>query len=178
MMRRRSGQRGYSLIEALVVVAIVGVVSLVTVPNFITMYRASKIKSAVREFSTSLRDARQNAVTKNRRVMLSLGTSTSERSKYYYYEEIGGSWSPAAGEPRNLEQAAENMVVYFKDSNFTDVETADGKSRKDIIFSPDGTVNLPVALGGEASVTIRTDDDIPKQEYVATITPAGSVRME
>lgn len=176
-MKRKSGQKGYSLIEALVVVAIVGIVSIVTVPNFITMYRSSKVKAAVRSFSTDLRDARQDAVSKHRRVMLSLGTDAAERSNYYYYEEIGGTWSPADGEERSLQEASEDQVVYFGASNFTDSQIADGKARKDIIFNPDGTVVFPAGLGSAATVTIQTDDDIPKKEYVATISPAGSVSV-
>ena len=42
----------------LVVVAIIGIVSLVSVPNFMSMYRAQKIKTSIRLVSNDLRQAR------------------------------------------------------------------------------------------------------------------------
>ena len=44
MRLNRTNQRGYTLTEALVVVAIIGMISLVAVPNFIALYRGAKMK--------------------------------------------------------------------------------------------------------------------------------------
>ena len=41
---RPRNQRGYSLAEVLTVVAIIGILSLVTVPNFISLYNSGRIK--------------------------------------------------------------------------------------------------------------------------------------
>ena len=182
MMKRRSGQHGYSLIEALVVVAIVGVVSIVTVPNFISMYRASKVKSAVRKFTADIRDARQRAVTTHRRVMVSVGAQAGETDSYYVFEEIAGAWEPIEPSPRILEEATEDTTVFFGTTNFTDTDTTDGGSRPDVIFRQNGTVDpgsYPVMAGGALpTIKITTDMDIPKPTYDISVSSSGSIRVE
>ena len=48
-------QRGYSLMEMLVVVAIIGVLMLVTIPNFINMRKSTIVKGGLRQFTNDLR---------------------------------------------------------------------------------------------------------------------------
>ena len=51
--RSSRSSRGYSLAELLTVDAIIGIVSLVTVPNFIQYYRSAKMKTSINRFSTN-----------------------------------------------------------------------------------------------------------------------------
>lgn len=179
-MKGQSGQKGYSLIEALVVVAIIGLVSLVTVPNFITMYRASKVKGAIRQFTSDIRNARQLAVTENRQMMMSLGTTAAERDRYWLYRDVDGSWEVVEPAGKTLEEATENTTVYFSGTDFPDSDTTDGKNRADIIFQRNGTVKpFPIVGSGQyPAITIKTDDDIPKPSYTVRVSAAGTVRVE
>jgi len=68
MMKVNQRERGYSLTELLVVLAIIGIFSLITVPQFMSMYRSGLVKGSMREFTSSLRKARQLAATRNERV--------------------------------------------------------------------------------------------------------------
>ena len=74
MKHRR--QAGYSLPEMLTVVAIIGVLALVTVPAFINFYQAGKMRASMRNFTTDLRGMRQMAITKGVQTQLSYGTGT------------------------------------------------------------------------------------------------------
>ena len=49
---RHSLSRGYSLMELLTVTAIIGVMSLVTVPAFIKFYWSNKMKASLRQFTS------------------------------------------------------------------------------------------------------------------------------
>ncbi|HUF10901.1 MAG TPA: type II secretion system protein [Rhodothermales bacterium] len=180
MMKRRTGQTGYSLIELLVVVALIGIVSLVTVPNFISMYRASKIKGAIRQFTSDIRNARQVAVTENSRIMVSLGTTADERSRYWMYREVDGNWELFGPDGKTLEEATERTTVYFSATDFGDTVTTDGKSRADIIFQRNGTVRpFPTVGSGQyPAISIKTDDDVPISEYTVRVSAAGTVKVE
>ncbi|HEX9407409.1 MAG TPA: prepilin-type N-terminal cleavage/methylation domain-containing protein, partial [Thermoanaerobaculia bacterium] len=63
MNRTKRSQSGYSLAEMLTVVAIVGMLALVMVPNFITFFQSNKMKSSMRNFTTDLRSARALAIS-------------------------------------------------------------------------------------------------------------------
>jgi prepilin-type N-terminal cleavage/methylation domain-containing protein len=58
--------RGFSLIELLVVMGIIGALSLVAVPWFVKIMRRNELKSAAREVQTTLLAARVKAVNRNR----------------------------------------------------------------------------------------------------------------
>jgi prepilin-type N-terminal cleavage/methylation domain-containing protein len=181
MMKRKAGQSGYSLIELLVVVALIGVISLVTVPNFISMYRSAKIKGAIRQFTGDVRNARQIAVSENTRTMVSIGTSAAERDRYWMYRQVNGDWE-LLGRPegKTLEEATENTTVYFSASDFADTVNIDGNERKDIIFDRNGTIRpFPtVAAGQFPGITIRTDDNVPIPQYTVRVSPAGTIKVE
>src|SRR6185436_9536555 len=76
VMRSGQRQRGYSITEMLTVVAIIGIVSLILVPNFMSMYRIGKMKSATRNFIARVRRVQQQAVTLNRRMRISFTPNT------------------------------------------------------------------------------------------------------
>lgn len=183
-MKRWSAQpaeSGYSLIEALVVIAIVGAISIVTVPNFMQMYQSSKVKAAVRQFASDLRGARQLAVTNNTRTMVSMGTTAAEKHRYWIYEEVGGAWQlriPASG--KQLEPESNQPTVYFAQvaNGFTDTQSSDG--RADIIFLSNGTILDTVANPFPSSpfTTVKTDLSIPRNSYTFRFALSGSVRAE
>ena len=58
-------QRGFSLIELLVVVALVGILAAIAFPSFTDWRRNMEYKSAARDIASILRDARQRAISRN-----------------------------------------------------------------------------------------------------------------
>src|SRR6185369_5266530 len=77
MMKVNQRERGYTLTELLVVLAIIGLFSLITVPQFVSMYRSSVVKGSMREFTSMARKARQIAATRNDRVRVRFRTATN-----------------------------------------------------------------------------------------------------
>ena len=186
---RAPGSRGYSLSEALVTVAIIGTLTLVSVPSFLNMQRASRMKTSVRNFTADLRFARQRAVMKNRRVLITFAPSTTvDRGRYALYEgtlNTDGTvtWSLLQRRPGENWESELSDTVKFASTTFVDkvdptpsVSTDNGQP--DIIYRENGTidsVDLPSGVT-EPTVTITTSYPIQKNSYAITFSTAGNVR--
>jgi len=172
----RSDERGYSLAEALVVVAIIGLVTMIAVPNFISLYRGAQVKGAVMRFSNDLRASRQRAVTTYRPVMVSVGTTTDEKFSYWISTWDGAAWTTATKRDLEPESSLAMKKVYFSDlpvNGYTDSVNSD--DRKDIIFETNGGVRSPPE---NPIMRIRTDLNIGKPVYTITVYGSGSVKVE
>ncbi|MGH9456756.1 MAG: prepilin-type N-terminal cleavage/methylation domain-containing protein [Thermoanaerobaculia bacterium] len=168
---RKRHEAGYSLAEILVVVAIIGVMSLVAVPSFINMYQSSRLKSGLRQFTSDLRGARQTAVTEYRWVKVDFETGTSP-SRYWIRKssDLGLTWD----EPPIEKEIIEPITI--DSTTFTD--GADDGAYPEIIFRNNGTIaNIPA---GEASrnVVIETPAPIAKPVVTITINPTGKIAAE
>lgn len=64
-MRNHTGNRGFTLIEALVVLAIVSVLLMLTVPSMMTTLRQSKIRGIAQETAVLMRLARLDAIKRS-----------------------------------------------------------------------------------------------------------------
>jgi prepilin-type N-terminal cleavage/methylation domain-containing protein len=68
MIFRRSrvgGQRGFTLVELIAALAVIGIISIEATPLFMTFLRASETRGASRELATVLQQARELAIALN-----------------------------------------------------------------------------------------------------------------
>ena len=167
MNRRESG---YSLVELLVVVTIIGIISLVSIPNFISMQRAGKLKGSLREFTSDIRRARQRAVTRHLSTKISFKTGTALTARDYTIEEWNAASSTwrLVGPPKRLEE-----TCYFSaQTNFPD-RNADGT--QDIVFKSDGTPLFDAGIF-RGTALMNTDWKIPTPQYTITVELSGAVK--
>lgn len=180
-------QRGYSLTEMLVVVAIIGILSLVTVPNFMSMYQSSKMKTSLNQFTNDVRAVRQRAVTTVSPVKLSWQQGATAREYRVYTGVVNAgavtwtevmlpTWKSTPVNRRMLDE-----IVYFSApaaDAFTDQDSpADGWL--DIIFLPSGQLQFPAgSTASAAKLVLKTDRNISKQAYTITVNNTGRVFAE
>ena len=169
----RQAELGFSLVEALVVVAIIGMISLVSVPQFISLYRSSVFKSALRQFLTDVRGARQRAVSFSHRTMVSFDTGSTAHTYTIYDGAVdpgtGNMIWTAVGAPHRL-----NETAYVRSTTFDNFD-GDNPPTMDIVFEANGTIaNSPAATG---DVVLATDANIPVSSYRIQFSPPGQMKV-
>ena len=191
MSQNRRGQAGYSLTEMLTVVAIIGVLALVMVPNFVSFYESNKMKSSVRNFTTDLRSVRQLAITRGRQTAFCFATGTGQRAYDWYLGNLpfnSTSWTPQTGPGQTRPTKYLDDIAFFPTAaaptpqTFTDVIDCSANpcvpgvdSKIDVIFNPDGSVIMPAAATS-GTITMKTNlNKLPKPQYTITISPSGRV---
>lgn len=172
----RASERGVTMIEMIIVLAIISVISLVTVPGFISMYQSARVKATVRGMITDVRNARQLAIANNTRTRISykLGTNIHE---YEVFRERKNRLDNTSTWDR-VKWGNLGAVVYIQTSNFAD-GIADPDGMRDIIFRANGTLD-PASLGTPVpaqpwQVTLQTDQPISKPTYRMEFTATGNV---
>lgn len=169
----RHSERGVSLMEMLVVVAIVGVLSLVTVPNFMSMYQGQRMKASTRTMITDVRNARQLAISGNQRTKISFKTGVNVHD-YEVYREVKDRMTNTA-EWKRVRFGNLGITAYIDSSSFDDFITGDGGT-KDVVFRPNGTIeNIPAS--GTPYIDIKTKQKVAKPSYRLTFTVSGNVKL-
>jgi type II secretion system protein H len=173
MHTRKGHDRGYSLVEIIVVLAIVGIMSLIAVPQFISYNQNGKMKSAVRQLNGDLRNMRLYAVSQNLMIRTELDTTLGEY-RFYSSADQGTTWTaftPPSGYTSNYKQIDKPIII--ETTSFVDVNS---NSKPDIVFTPQGTLAttcLPTT--GAATIVLRVKWNIAQNRMLITLSSAGQI---
>ncbi len=69
--------RGFSLMELLIVITVLGIMAAVSIPTFMSFIQASQTRGAAQELVTILNQARQLAITRNRSIQINFPAAPS-----------------------------------------------------------------------------------------------------
>ena len=87
---RKQSQCGFSLTEALIVVAIIGIMLLFSLPAIAERYKGYKIRTMVNELSSDLKAARHTAITKRADVDFTVRDEGDSPPNQYTYTNAKG----------------------------------------------------------------------------------------
>lgn len=73
-------QKGFSLVELMVVVAVMVIMGLVAVPSLVTTYPTYKLKKTSRDLCSNMRKARSLAIKQNREIIMEFDTAENKYS--------------------------------------------------------------------------------------------------
>jgi prepilin-type N-terminal cleavage/methylation domain-containing protein len=165
--------RGYSLVEILVVMAIVGVMSLITIPAFISYSQQGRLRAALRQVHGDLRTMRLQAITNNLRIRVELQPDNVSYN-YYSSADNGSTW--VAYIPKGMVSSSKSVAspVTFGATTFLDVNS---NGKPDIVFLPSGMLDPNCTPTGSLP-TLKMSvpwKNINQNIMTVTVSPAGGI---
>lgn len=146
-------QSGFSLGELLMIVAVIGIVSVLATPAFISYSQAARLKSGAQELATILNQARQVAITRNTttcvlqdtvKVRFAIGTCASTNF-----------WKAAGTDTNGWFTLTEDVRVSAATANvvFTHLGTASTAGTYTVLNpATNRTLHVIVALSGRITI--------------------------
>jgi prepilin-type N-terminal cleavage/methylation domain-containing protein len=159
--RARASERGYSLVELMVVVAIIGIFSLITIPAMTNFSRANKIRAAVRTLNGDLRAVRTLAITQSTPMTMTFYTGQNPTDK-----DLRARYDlPNAVAATRRVKRLDDIVYFVGDENATVT----------ITFLPNGTIQ---GMTGTTTRTLQlsSEYELPNDDVTITFSPTGSFK--
>jgi len=132
---RRLSKEGFSLIELMIVIAVMGILAAIAAPNLRNYMADRRLGGAAREVMTDLMLARMQAVNQNKRV----GFALIDNHRYQIFADNNQNGSADSGET----VMTKDIHPDYYDVTFTSTTTP--------VFIPNGTVFT--ATNGTVTVT-------------------------
>lgn len=166
MHRCARNARGYSLAELMTIVAIIGIVSMVGLPALMQLMPQYRIRSAATDVASSLRLARDRAVSTRRDWQVLIDTSTTP-AQYRLRESVNGSWLNAGFDGRLVPAGAPAGRPLSS-------VTVDPSSATTITFERDGTTT---STSNQLIVLTVSSNWVRYNHYEIKIEPSGNVTI-
>jgi prepilin-type N-terminal cleavage/methylation domain-containing protein len=163
-MCKRSDVRGFSLVEMVLVAAILAVISGIAIPQILTSSRQMKLSGAARQVERELQTARMKAVKSNRPMRVRFNCPAA--NQYRAVELLGSPQTPAANDDDSTAAARCSPANYpFPDNDpeFFAIPNNDG---------PVQTLPLEVKFGGVQTIEFWPDGSAHVQTGASNPWPA------
>lgn len=100
MNKIRRNNRGFTLVELMITIAIIGLIAVLSVPNYQRFMHGWRLNGETQQLASALRTARSSAVMKNIDVVFSFDT---DDGTYSWFEDENGNGNIDNGEYQSSE---------------------------------------------------------------------------
>jgi prepilin-type N-terminal cleavage/methylation domain-containing protein len=159
-----NNKKAFTLVELMVVIAIIGIIALIAAPNLVTGLPKYRIKRAARDITSKIRAARSEAIKTSSNRTIKFDTARNQYS-------INGNWYPGS----SLSDYYGSSVSFgVGESGETDectfTDNADGNGN--VTFNSRGMLNAG-NIGGEIILT-----NTEAAAYSIGINAAGNISLQ
>lgn len=130
-MKTKSNNKGFTILEMMIIVVIIGITSTLAIPRFGTIIEKLKLKTSARDMVSSLRFTRSNAVSQRSQFGVYFNLYEGE---YILFKDLAnlGSFTYDAGSDSDMATKTLPKSVSFGSSSFPNFA---------VIFKPDGSAS-------------------------------------
>jgi len=143
------GQGGFSLSELTVIIAVIGTLSVLSLPFFLSYYQSAQVRAAAADVAAQLNLGRQMAIQRNQSICVTIGTSAPQ----YRQGTCGGTILTGATTDASGNAAAHDGVTLTTTANpiFTNLGAAAPAAT---ITVTQGSRSLTVTVSASGRVTV------------------------
>ncbi len=144
--KKLSKARGFSVIELIIVLLIISILIVIALPQIITSRRLVRFSSLQRQVTTTLREARQEAVSQ--RLSITVRYDDTNKRMLVYGGRFGGIGTP------------QNLLVNFADEGLIIDEIMYGKPAGASGAALGDGSNIETLVGGKAEIVFQADGTV------------------
>lgn len=165
----RQNNHGFTIIETLTILIIIGILSAIAAPSFLSLFNRNKVSGAIEQLQSSLQEAQREAIRRNKACTVYLPDATQAQLISDCFITSDGTSTGILGVPNGL--AIKKMDKMSIISNFS-------SNPKKITFSFKGNtiVDLPVNVDYAIIVLFSSDTFTQKKTCLVTSNGIGIMR--
>jgi type II secretion system protein H len=145
------GRRGYTLIELIAVVGIIGVVTATSVPWMISYWRSAALRAGAEELAAGLNNGRQLAISQAQPICVEV---LNNQFRYRLVNCAGAVWAATGAGANGFFRLANNMGVTANGNLIFDYLGAATPAATLTVTNPQGGATLSVVVSPAGRVRI------------------------